>query len=160
MESLLQLPIIMKSENLFVFLFWCDLPMDIKYHDQSSLLKILISTSYGTKIFKIYKGFYRWIEFWKLKYLCDGLFNVFHMTPPKQDSTLLKDTYAPSFLSSCCGNGGATDQSASQVTLNCSHMSFDVCNQNSPRFFNIQGSIEKASESYSLEGNMQYFLKC
>jgi hypothetical protein len=35
--------------------------------------------------------------------------------------------------------------SASQVTLN-SHMSFDVYNQNSPRFFNIQGSIEKASE--------------
>jgi hypothetical protein len=49
---------------------------------------------------------------------------------------------------------------ASQVTLNCSHMSFDVYNQNSPRFFNIQGSIEKASESYTLEGNMQYFLKC
>jgi hypothetical protein len=35
---------------------------------------------------------------------------------------------------------------ASQVTLNCRHMSFDVYNQNSPRFFNIQGSIEKASE--------------
>jgi hypothetical protein len=34
--------------------------------------------------------------------------------------------------------------SASQATLNCSHMSFDVYNQNSPRFFNIQGSIEKA----------------
>jgi hypothetical protein len=34
--------------------------------------------------------------------------------------------------------------SASQVTLNCSHMSFDADNQNSPRFFNIQGSIEKA----------------
>jgi hypothetical protein len=50
--------------------------------------------------------------------------------------------------------------SASQLTLNCSHMSFDVYNQNSPRFFNIQGSIEKASESYTLEGNMQYFLKC
>jgi hypothetical protein len=49
--------------------------------------------------------------------------------------------------------------SASQVTLKCSHMSFDVYNQNSPRFFNIQGSIEKASEWYSLEGNMQYFLK-
>jgi hypothetical protein len=48
--------------------------------------------------------------------------------------------------------------SASQVTLNCSHMSFDVYNQNSPRFLNIQGSIEKASEWYSLEGNMQYFL--
>jgi hypothetical protein len=39
------------------------------------------------------------------------------------------------------------------------HMSFDVYNQNSLRFFNIQGSIEKASEWYSLEGNMQYFLK-
>jgi hypothetical protein len=38
-------------------------------------------------------------------------------------------------------------------------MSFDVYNQNSLRFFNIQGSIEKASEWYSLEGNMQYFLK-
>jgi hypothetical protein len=50
--------------------------------------------------------------------------------------------------------------SASQVTLNCSHMSFDVYNQNSRRFFNIQGSIEKASELYTLEGNMQYFLKC
>jgi len=49
--------------------------------------------------------------------------------------------------------------SASQVTLNCSHMSFDVYNQNSLRFFNIQGSIEKASEWYTLEGNMQYFLK-
>jgi hypothetical protein len=49
--------------------------------------------------------------------------------------------------------------SASQVTLNCSHMSFDVYNQNSPRFFNIQGSIEKASEWYTSEGNMQYFLK-
>jgi hypothetical protein len=48
----------------------------------------------------------------------------------------------------------------SQVTLNCSHMSFDVCNQNSPWFFNIQGSIEKASEWYTLEGKMQYFLKC
>jgi hypothetical protein len=35
---------------------------------------------------------------------------------------------------------------SSQVTLNCRHMSFDVYNQNSPRFFNIQGSIEKASE--------------
>jgi hypothetical protein len=34
--------------------------------------------------------------------------------------------------------------SASHVTLNCRHMSFDVYNQNSPRFFNIQGSIEKA----------------
>jgi len=34
--------------------------------------------------------------------------------------------------------------SASQVTLNCSHMSFDV--YNSHRFSNIQGSIEKASE--------------
>jgi hypothetical protein len=35
---------------------------------------------------------------------------------------------------------------ASQVTLNCRHMSFDVYNQSSPRLFNIQGSIEKASE--------------
>jgi hypothetical protein len=50
--------------------------------------------------------------------------------------------------------------SASQVTLNCSHMSFDVYNQNSPRFLNIQGSMEKASESYTSEGKMQYFLKC
>jgi hypothetical protein len=49
--------------------------------------------------------------------------------------------------------------SASQVTLNCSHMSFDVYNQNSPRFFNIQGSVEKASEWNTLEGNIQYFLK-
>jgi len=36
--------------------------------------------------------------------------------------------------------------SASQVTLNYSHMSFDGYNQNSPRFSNIQESIEKASE--------------
>jgi hypothetical protein len=36
--------------------------------------------------------------------------------------------------------------SGSQVTLNYSHMSFDGYNQNSPRFSNIQGSIEKASE--------------
>ncbi len=50
--------------------------------------------------------------------------------------------------------------SAAQVTLNCSHMSFDVYNQNSPRFFNIQGSIEKAGEWYTLEGNLQYYLKC
>jgi hypothetical protein len=42
--------------------------------------------------------------------------------------------------------------SASRVTLNCSHMSFDVYNQNSPRFFSIQGSIEKVSEWYTLEG--------
>jgi hypothetical protein len=49
--------------------------------------------------------------------------------------------------------------SASQVTLNCSHMSVDVYNQNSPRFSNIQGCIEKASEYCTLEGNMQYFLK-
>jgi hypothetical protein len=71
-------------------------------------------------------------------------------------STLLKDTYAPSFLSSCCGNGG---QHISITTLNCSHKSFDVYNQNSPRLFHIQGSIEKASEWYTSEGNMQYFLK-
>jgi hypothetical protein len=38
--------------------------------------------------------------------------------------------------------------SASQVTLNCSDMSFDAYNQNSPRFSNIQGSIEKASEYF------------
>jgi hypothetical protein len=38
------------------------------------------------------------------------------------------------------------NMSASQVTLNYSQMSFDVYNKNSPRFSNIQGSIEKASE--------------
>ncbi len=145
-------------EKCFSFLFWCDLPMDIKYNDQSSLLKILISTQYGTKNFKFSIRFYCWIESWKIKHLYDGLFNIFHITPPMQDSTLLKNNYVPIFLCSCCGNGA--NIWASQVTLNCSHMSFDVYNQNSPRFFNIQGSIQKASESYTLEGNMQYFLKC
>ncbi len=38
------------------------------------------------------------------------------------------------------------NRSGSQVTLNYSHMSVDVDDQNSPRFPNIQGSIEKASE--------------
>jgi len=48
------------------------------------------------------------------------------------------------FHAHAVGMGG--NISASQVTLNCSHMSFDVYIPNSPRFCNIQGSIEKASE--------------
>jgi hypothetical protein len=48
---------------------------------------------------------------------------------------------------------------ASQVTLNCSHKSFDVYNQNSPRFINIQRDpLEKQVNGNTLEGNMQYFL--
>jgi len=65
------------------------------------------------------------------------MFSIWHLQ--SKIVQLLKDTYAPAV-----GMGG--NISASQVTLNCSHMSFDVYNPNSPRFSNIQGSVEKASE--------------
>ncbi len=45
------------------------------------------------------------------------LFNIFHKTPPKQDITLLKDNYAPSFLCSCYGNGGQHSRITSNSEL-------------------------------------------
>jgi hypothetical protein len=83
-------------ENIFWFFsFDTIFPWTFKYHDQSSLLKILIPMSYGIKFFKIYIRFYCWIQSWKIKYLYDGLFNVFHMTPPKQHSTITKGHLCP-----------------------------------------------------------------